>query len=281
MARETIENFFERSDSKPGPQGGGRIEGNQFTFIQNGYAIGQEFDFRERVRGEKQGSALTRDDFRLQEAAKFSRSDGVQAAGGFIEQQDSGLVKEGAEKAEALNGTGRQSANLTAERGGKSKSFRESRDSGVQIRVREVVQTAKETEIFASGETRIETEVRAGVIAEVAADFRGFACGIKTGDNCGAAGGQQQRGQDAEKRGFASAIGAEQSYGLALLDLESDAEQGRSSGRGKRLSKGAPATMNGREPFFERINGDGRVGHSAVYSVSMERIQSGELRERQ
>lgn len=110
MARETVENFFERSDSIPGLQGGRRIESEQFAFVQNDYAISQKFDFRERVRSEEQGSAMTRNDFRLQETAKFTRGDGVQAARGFIEQQDSGLVKERAEKAEALNGARRQSA---------------------------------------------------------------------------------------------------------------------------------------------------------------------------
>lgn len=141
-----------------------------------------------------------------------------------------------------------------------------------------MVQAAEETEVFAPGEAGIEAEVRTGVIAELAADLGGFSCGIEADNKGGAAGGQQQRGQDAEERGFAGTIRAEQSYGLALLDVESYAEQGWGSGRGKGLNKGAPTTMNGREPFFERINGDGRVGHSAVYSVSLERIQSGEAR---
>lgn len=104
MARETIESFFERSSSRPGLQGGRRIERDQFAFIQNGYAICQKFDFRQRVRGEEERSTLTRDDFRLQEASKFSRGDGVEAPRGLVEQEDSGLVKEGAKKTEALNG---------------------------------------------------------------------------------------------------------------------------------------------------------------------------------
>jgi hypothetical protein len=64
------------------------------------------------VRSEEQGSITAAQHLGFEEPAKFGSSDGVETARRFIEKQNARLVKKRASEAEALNGAGRERANL-------------------------------------------------------------------------------------------------------------------------------------------------------------------------
>jgi len=76
--------------------------------------------------------------------------------------------------------------------------------------MREVIEAAEEEQVFAPGQAGIEAVVRSGVVAEDAADGARFARSVVAGHGCGAAGWQKKRSQDAQKRGLAGAVGAEE-----------------------------------------------------------------------
>jgi len=116
------------------------------------------------------------------------------------------------------------------------------------------------------------------VVAKLAADRGGFARWIETRDTGRAAGGEKKGGEDPQKRGLPGAIGAEQSYGFALLDVKRNAAKRGRGGSGKRLQECSPAGSCRREKLLEGIDADRGIGHYRVYSVSEERKQSGPAR---
>jgi len=99
------------------------------------------------------------------------------------------------------------------------------------------------------------------MLAEMPADGRRLANRIEAGDTDRAASGEKKRGENTEKRGLAGSIGAEQSNGFARFDVKRNVAKGWNRGGDKRLDKGTPAAEGGRKRFFERIDGDGGVGH--------------------
>lgn len=111
------------------------------------------------------------------------------------------------------------------------------------------------------------------MVAQMAADRRRLAGGIEAGDNSGAARGEEERGEYAEQRSLAGAVGAQQSYRFAGFDVQGNSTKCRGTRGGKRLQECAPATASRRERFFQRIDSDCGIGHSRVYSVSPERKQ--------
>src|ERR1044071_7720492 len=67
---------------------------------ENGDAVTDGFDFAEFVRGEKNGLAATFEG--LNDVADFHAPDGIEARGGFIENEEVGIVDEGLGNADAL-----------------------------------------------------------------------------------------------------------------------------------------------------------------------------------
>lgn len=72
-----------------------------------------------------------------------------------------------------------------------------------------MIQAAKEAQVFAPCEPRVEAVVGARVIAKTAPDRAGVARGIVAGDARGAASGEEKRGENAQECGFSGAVGAE------------------------------------------------------------------------
>jgi hypothetical protein len=134
-----------------------------------------------------------------------------------------------------LNCAGRKSADLTIQGSPQFETFRKSSNAGLQEGIGKMIQTAKEAQIFAAGEARVKAQVRPGVIAELTANRRGIACGIKSGDGGGPACRKQERGKDAEQGGLPGAIGAEKRHGFPRFNLKGNTAEGRESGSGKRL----------------------------------------------
>jgi len=55
VASEAEEGFFERARGGLALEGSGRVERNEAALLEDGDAIGEEFDFGEGVGSEKQG----------------------------------------------------------------------------------------------------------------------------------------------------------------------------------------------------------------------------------
>ncbi len=71
-AGDAQENVFHGVAAGVTLERGGRIEGQQATFLDDGDAIGEQLHFGKCVRGEEQGGVAAPQDFVFQEAAKFS-----------------------------------------------------------------------------------------------------------------------------------------------------------------------------------------------------------------
>lgn len=72
-----------------------------------------------------------------------------------------------------------------------------------------MVEAAEEAQVFTPGEARVKTEVTAGVTAELAPDGAGLENTIVSRDFHVTVGGEEQRGENFEERGFAGAIRAQ------------------------------------------------------------------------
>ena len=222
-ARELREYFFQRSGQSPGPQRGGSIEREQLPFVEDGHAVGEQFDFLHGVRGEEQRRIFPRKDFRFQEMPEIGGDDGVEAARRFIQQQHLRLMKQCAEQAESLDRAGGKRARLAVQSAAQSEPFAQGFDAAGAEFIGEVVQAAKELQILAAGEPRIEAEIASCVVPDLASHGCWFARGVVPGQRSGATRWQEQRGQNAKQRRFAGSIGTEQSDRLSLFYFQGDA----------------------------------------------------------
>jgi len=211
---------------------------------------------------------------RFEEAAKIHGGDGVETARGLVEEQHAGLMKQGAGQTEALNGAGGEGARLAVENIGELELFGELGDAEVRRAAGKMIQLAEEAQVFAASEARVKPVIRAGMIAEVAADGSCIARGIFAGDARGAASGEEKRGENTQQRGFARAIDAEKCECFACLNFKRNAGESEDGGFFKGLEEGAPAAARGREGFIQRDDGDSGFRHQETYSVSFPRRQS-------
>src|ERR1700730_6856784 len=148
LAGEAQVGLFEGAGGKTAFETGRRLDGEEFAFVKNGDAIGEEFNFVQRVGGEQKRGAACGNDFGFEKAAKVGGGDGVQAAGRFIEKQDAWLMKQGAQQAETLHGAGRESADLAIESADAVELSGERVEAGVQQATGEMIQAAKKTKVF-------------------------------------------------------------------------------------------------------------------------------------
>ena len=271
VASEAEEGFFERGRGGLALEGCGRVERDEATVLENGDAIGEEFDFGERVRSEKQRGFAGSHDLRFKEIAEGRGGDGVEAAGWLVEEKNARGVKEGASEGEALNRSGRKSADLAVERFGELELRGELRDAVARGGSREMIEAAEEEEIFAGGEARIKALVGAGVVTERAADGTGRRDRVMSRDDGMAGGGQKKRGEYAEESGFAGAVCAEECDGFTVAEFERDILKSGESGLFEWLEKGAPAGASGRKEFGEGLKRDRGIGHREVIARPKER----------
>ncbi len=128
------------------------------------------------MRGEKKCGRAVAEDLRFEELPEGCCGEGVETARGFVEKEDARGVQESASEAQALNGAGRERADLAIESFGEFELSGELDDSIASFGRREMVQAAEEEKIFAAGKAEIKTLVAPGVVAELAAD------GARSGD---------------------------------------------------------------------------------------------------
>lgn len=127
-----------------------------------------------------------------------------------------------------------------------------------------MIEAAEEEEVFAAGQARVETKIASGVESEIAADRTRVAGNIVAGDFGGALCGKKQRRQDAEQRGFAGAIRAEQSNGFSLRGFQGHTRQGRYGELFEGLEQHPPAGPRRGKGLLEGANKNGRFGHREV-----------------
>ena len=125
--------------------------------------------------------------------------------------------------------------------------FSELGDSLGRGGARKLVQLAEEEKIFAGGQARVETVVRAGVIAELAAYSARFADSVVTGDARVAASGDKQCGENAKERGFAGSVGPEKRQRFSFANVEGEIVQSNGGDFFEGLKKSAPAAARGRK----------------------------------
>src|SRR5579885_1055772 len=138
------------------------------------------------------------------------------------------------------------------------------RDAASGIVRREVIESAKKIEILPACQAGIEAEVVAGMKTELAANLARILGHIVAGDFRRAASGKQKSRQNAQKRGFARAVGAEQSNGFSGGGFQGNAGKSGNRGLFERLEEGSPAAARGREGLFKGAHENGGFGHREV-----------------
>ena len=129
-------------------------------------------------------------------------------------------MEQGASKTQALHRSGRECAHLAVESFFQMELLREKSDALRGRGFRKMIKATEKAQIFAAGKPSVEADVAAGVIAELASNGARIENDIMSGDLRAAAGGKQERGENAEERGFARAVCAEQRQRFAGTHFE-------------------------------------------------------------
>ena len=119
-------------------------------------------------------------------------------------------MEQGADETQALDRAGGERTQLAVKSFFQMELLREKSDALRSRGFRKMIKAAEKAQIFAAGKPSVEADVAAGVIAELASNGARIENGIVPGDLRATAGGEKQRGENAEERGFARAVCAEQ-----------------------------------------------------------------------
>src|SRR6266446_6543804 len=74
---------------------------------------------------------------------------------------------------------------------------------------RKLIQAAEEEQVLTSGESRVKAVVRAGVVAQAAADVARMVNRVVSSDTGMACRGHEERGKNPQERGLACPVGPE------------------------------------------------------------------------
>ena len=159
---------------------------------------------------------------RSEEAAELRRGDNVEAAGGFVQQEQSRAMQQRASQTDALHRAGRERAYLTVEKFAENELCGQGGGACLGVGAGQAIELAEEQEILASGEPWIQAMIGARVIAEVASYGARLGASVVAGHLGVTARGKQKGGDDAQKGGFSGAVGAEQRDGFALANFQGD-----------------------------------------------------------
>ena len=188
--------------------------------IDDGDAIGEALDFGERVRGEENRGGAGLQNLRFEEAAELRRGDNVEAAGGFVQQEQSRAMQQCASQTDALHRAGRERADLTVEKFAENKLCGQGSSACLGVGAGQAIELAEEQEILASGEPWIQAMIGARVIAEVAPDGARLGASVVAGHLGLTARGKQKGGDNAQQGRFSGTVGAKQRDGFALANFQ-------------------------------------------------------------
>jgi hypothetical protein len=216
------------------------------------------------MRGEENGSSAGLQDLSFQDVPKFCGGERVDAARRLIEEENAGPVKQGAREAEALYGAGRKCPDLAVECFREAQLRGDLRHSRKSLFAGEMIELAKEKQVFPTSQSGEEAKIAAGMVAKLAANGTRLAERVVAGYASGTARGKKKSRQDAQEAGFASAIRSEQADRFAFANFKGDSGKGGDGRLFERLKEGAPATARGRKSFLDGVNNDGGLRHGAV-----------------
>ncbi len=183
-------------------------------------------------------------------------------------------MKQGASEAQALHRAGRERTHLAVKSFFQTKLLGEMSDAMSCGGFRKMVEAAEEAQVLAAGKAGVEADIAAGVITKLAANGGRIENGIVARDLRAAVGGEQQRGENAEERGFARAICAQQRQRFAGTHFEGNPGESDDAGLFEWLEEGTPAAASGWEKLLEGCNVYRGFRHDETYSVSAARRQS-------
>ena len=167
------------------------------SLVQQDDAVGQLLDFRQGVRGEKNGRAVAFHQLSFQKPAEFGGGDGIETARWLIQQQHAGTVNHGPRQSQAMDLAGGKGPHLAVDECAHPHQFGQFFKPPGRFRVEQIVHGGKEVKIFARGEPFVEAAVGGGVKSKLGADLRTLPFDIVSGDAGAAARRHQQGGQNA------------------------------------------------------------------------------------
>ena len=172
------------------------------------------------MRGEKERAALLGAQMRDHVPHRNARGR-VEAGGGFVQEQDLRVVHQAAGDLQAPPHAPRQGGGKGAGAVGEADGFQQLRGALAAPRSGDAVEPGVNANILGAGELGVAGHVLRNH-SNRGAHRVGVANDIVPGHDRRAAGGRHQRGQHADERALAGAVGSEQAEDLAALDLEAD-----------------------------------------------------------
>lgn len=199
---------------------------DEFAFFDDGDAVAEVLEFAEDVGGDEDGFAHALEF--LEDGHHFDAGSGVESAGGFVEEEELGVVDEDAGEAESLLHAAAEGADEGSLFVGESDKFEHVFDGVFALFGGDFVASAEEVEVFGDFHVFVDAK-EVGHVADEVADGVGVA-GDVVAEYFGTAGaGGKEGGEDAERGGFAGAVGADEAEKVAAVDLQVEGGERRHS----------------------------------------------------
>lgn len=225
------------------------------ALVKDGDAVGDFLDLLEEMGGEDDGFSLAFEE--EHEVADLAGAEGVNAGGGFVEEEEVGVVEEGLGQADALEHAFGVGAEASVSSGAEIDEIEELLDAGGEAWAGHAGEAAVVVEDFASGEEVGEIRV---FREEAEAVAGGHGAGGVAEDGGGAAGGGGKAEEEFHGGAFAGAVGAEEAEDLAGLDREMEVFEGEEA-----AATPVEGVEFGEAPDFNGGDwGRGRGGHGSI-----------------
>lgn len=183
-------------------------------------AVAHHFEFAEEVAVDEDGFALIAEVG--QDVADVAAADGVDAIGGFVEEDEVGVVDEGLGEADALHHAFGVGANFAISIGGHADGIEKFARAALAGFAIDAGESGKEFQSLAAGQVAGEAVVF-GEVADVAEG--GFVADGVIEEGAFGAGGADDGHHDFDESGFARAVGAEEAEDFAAADAHFDAAE--------------------------------------------------------
>src|SRR6266851_1986098 len=200
---------------QPLDQGIGGLHGQDLSVVHDRHPVAQRFGLIHVVRGEHDGPTFRPNRFR--QLPQVASSLGIQPGGGFVEEEDLGLVDERGRDTEALLLSARQLGYRRARLLGQVHLLQDRH--GIDRAVVERAEHVEQLEQVQAIEEGRGLELHPDQVLH----FLRVLADVDAGDDRLAVVRTAQALEDLDRRRLAGTIGAEQSEDLALLDPERDA----------------------------------------------------------
>ena len=192
--------------------------------VDDGDAVAELVGFIHVVRGHEDGEIA----FGLEAGEHFpdgDAGDGVEAGGGFVEEEDFGFVDEAAGDFEAAAHAAGEHFDGFVGPLEEVDFFEELVDDGAAFVAGHAVELGEDGHVFFGGEVKVGSH-GLGDDADDFADVVGMACDVDAVDGGLTGGDGDEGGEHADEGGFSGAVGAEESEDFAVVDVEGEGIDG-------------------------------------------------------